>query len=502
MKDQKYQVFISSPFKGLEAQRKAAVQAVVNWEHIPIALEGFSAKAQKDIEVINKSIEDCQIYILILGHRYGSIINEEKISYTEYEFNKAVESKLTVLAFVQNLSEAKQLIESDQRVRNKDEEFQNLESFHEKVRNKCFVKPWGKDTNIEEFFSRALGKALSEEGVKLEGWVRTNKANETLQVKTALKNPFVLKTVTSLNQYKKLDLRCNIGVKQKQAISKFLRQYFLDKIIDGSYSVFFESGSTTAYIASEFGESKRFIDNFSKLSRDSTGRLYTNNILAYLELWVNVRLPITMFPQSSPCEPYGASYGVLEYMIDETTPCFGQCPIDSYAKNAIIKLHESESSLSKAENLIMFGAISGIQVSNNHKIQETAQSDFDETVMGDIKKCFGFHVGGYKNKIFKRYLIETNHPLVVSVNRNKIDMEIDPNKCHFIFDEEKTWIDFCKNHPLALCVGCETEDISEVEEILGKCNCTNIVKLSNPSKHKSILGMTNEFCKRLEICND
>jgi hypothetical protein len=43
--DVRYQVFFSSPFKGLESQRKAAVEAVINWGQIPIALERFSARA-------------------------------------------------------------------------------------------------------------------------------------------------------------------------------------------------------------------------------------------------------------------------------------------------------------------------------------------------------------------------------------------------------------------------------------------------------------------------
>ncbi len=80
METEKYQVFVSSPFKGLEDQRKAVTKAVLNWGHIPIALENFSPQDQRDFEVIRKAVQDCQIYVLILGHSYGSIIEDPNIT--------------------------------------------------------------------------------------------------------------------------------------------------------------------------------------------------------------------------------------------------------------------------------------------------------------------------------------------------------------------------------------------------------------------------------------
>jgi len=68
--EEKYQVFISSTFKDLAIQRKAAIQVVVDCRHIPIALDTFGARSERDREVIDAMLAESQILILIVGHRY------------------------------------------------------------------------------------------------------------------------------------------------------------------------------------------------------------------------------------------------------------------------------------------------------------------------------------------------------------------------------------------------------------------------------------------------
>lgn len=75
--DRRYQVFISSTFKDLAEERKKAVQVVIERGHIPIAMERFSAKDESDLKVIKQAIASCQIYILLVGHRYGELVPGE-----------------------------------------------------------------------------------------------------------------------------------------------------------------------------------------------------------------------------------------------------------------------------------------------------------------------------------------------------------------------------------------------------------------------------------------
>ena len=107
--DTRFQIFISSTFKDLAEQRKQAIEVIFENGHIPIALENFFAANESDLNVIKKAISDSQIYILILGHRYGELIPGEEISFTELEYNLAEENGLTILPFVLKQDESNEL---------------------------------------------------------------------------------------------------------------------------------------------------------------------------------------------------------------------------------------------------------------------------------------------------------------------------------------------------------------------------------------------------------
>src|SRR5208337_5112462 len=97
--DRRYQIFISSTFEDLKEERKAAVEAVFERGHIPIALENFSPSNESDLQVIKRAMRDCQVYVAILGHRYGMMVPEKDYSFTEFEYNLAQEYKLKTLTF-------------------------------------------------------------------------------------------------------------------------------------------------------------------------------------------------------------------------------------------------------------------------------------------------------------------------------------------------------------------------------------------------------------------
>jgi hypothetical protein len=52
----------------------------------------------------------------------------------------------------------------------------------------------------------------------------------------------------------------------------------------------------------------------------------------------------------------------------------------------------------------------------------------------------------------------TGLPIVIFITGDKIDREIDVGHCHFILDSALTWDTFCRDHPVAFCVGCTDEE--------------------------------------------
>jgi hypothetical protein len=96
----KLQVFISSTYTDLLEERQAAVAAVLKAGHIPAGMELFSAGDRSQLDTIRSWIEQSDVYMLILGGRYGTIEPDSGLSYTELEFNYAVELGKPLFAVV------------------------------------------------------------------------------------------------------------------------------------------------------------------------------------------------------------------------------------------------------------------------------------------------------------------------------------------------------------------------------------------------------------------
>ncbi|EDN67374.1 conserved hypothetical protein [Beggiatoa sp. PS] len=86
----KYQVFVSSTYTDLIEERESIIKAILEMYHIPIGMEMFSAEDEDQWEIIRRTIEISDYYILILGLRYGSKTHDN-ISFTQKEYEYALE---------------------------------------------------------------------------------------------------------------------------------------------------------------------------------------------------------------------------------------------------------------------------------------------------------------------------------------------------------------------------------------------------------------------------
>lgn len=96
----KNQVFISSTYLDLIDERQAAVEAILKAGHIPAGMELFTASNKSQWDIIKKWIDESDIYMLILGGRYGSIEPESGLSYTELEYDYAFQQNKPLFAVV------------------------------------------------------------------------------------------------------------------------------------------------------------------------------------------------------------------------------------------------------------------------------------------------------------------------------------------------------------------------------------------------------------------
>jgi tetratricopeptide (TPR) repeat protein len=97
------QVMISSTARDLPEHRKEVMDACLRQGMFPIMMEHLPASDDEAIPASVKMVDEADIYLLILAHRYGYVPkanNPEQLSVTEHEYNRAVEHKIPILTFV------------------------------------------------------------------------------------------------------------------------------------------------------------------------------------------------------------------------------------------------------------------------------------------------------------------------------------------------------------------------------------------------------------------
>lgn len=500
MRDRIYRIFISSTFEDLKDQRKQAYEVISERGHIPTALERFSPANDSDLEVIKKEIANCQIYLLILGHRYGELVPGKNISYTELEYEIAEENGLMILSFILKKDEIKKLREKfDSEKGNEKEEMKNfdkLEKFHNRI--KRFKKIWGPDDQFKFLVATALADNLPK--CDKPGFIRETEDHSMELIASAFKNDFIVDTVEQLKNFKKLYKRCLQQPDEKRELAKCFREYYLDRILKNKVNLFFESGSTVAYLAREISETLSKIVKIKEKGKPNM-QISTNNILAYLQLWLISRVPCTTFPWSPPLEEaYGALYGGLE-KIQAKRPTYDLSPLDNEAKEGIARLIEMPYSLTTLNKpALLLGATSGLQISEEHNIifSDSISAKARQELEIKIKACYGPHIGSYHNRIFKRFMYETKIPIMMFVTSDKVDCPIKAGETHFVLDSELTWENYCKSYPIAFCIGCnyDTKDVyMEKFQNIG----FQILERTTSSPYATFFARNDEFIKIFEM---
>lgn len=190
--DKKYQIFVSSTFVDLKEERQAVLTAVQEAEYIPSGMEMFPATDEEQFNFIKRIIDNCDYYVVIIAGRYGSLA-PDGISYTEKEYDYAVNKGIRVLAFVRNENEIDDA--------NKDTDpaqIQRLAQFKAKVLTGRLVRPWNNKHDLVSSVIISLNKEKSEHPAI--GWVRANQviSNENLVELSQLR-----KEVAELREYKR-----------------------------------------------------------------------------------------------------------------------------------------------------------------------------------------------------------------------------------------------------------------------------------------------------------
>lgn len=173
--DKIYQVFVSSTFTDLQEERKEVMQALLELDCMPAGMELFPASNDDQWTLIKRVIDACDYYLLIIGGRYGST-NEKGISYTQMEFEYALETGKPIISFLPKNPENIPSGKCDKDT----EKQQKLEKFKDLAQKKL-VKYWDSPENLGSVVSRSMIRLIKD--FPAEGWVRVGSAVDEKSVK-------------------------------------------------------------------------------------------------------------------------------------------------------------------------------------------------------------------------------------------------------------------------------------------------------------------------------
>ena len=172
MVKRKLQVFISSTYIDLKDERQAAVEAILSAGHIPAGMELFKAGNKSQLETIKKWINQSDVYMLILGGRYGSIEESTKKSYTQIEYEYALNMGIPLFAVVLSDSYIEKKISENETIFKDKEQYESSYSEFKKTVESKMVKFVNDLKDIRVAILESLGELEKE--YAFEGWIRGN----------------------------------------------------------------------------------------------------------------------------------------------------------------------------------------------------------------------------------------------------------------------------------------------------------------------------------------
>lgn len=163
----RYQIFISSTYSDLQLERQAILKSVLKMGHIPVGMEYSVAANDEQFNYIKGLLDETDYYIIIIGNRYGTQ-DDNGISYTEKEFDYAVEKKIPVIACIHSKPDSLPVSKSDI----KPDAIQKLNEFRNKVMDHRLVSyfSWENPSELSAEVVTALFNAINN--YPRPGWER------------------------------------------------------------------------------------------------------------------------------------------------------------------------------------------------------------------------------------------------------------------------------------------------------------------------------------------
>ena len=443
----KYSIFISSSFEDLQDARWGIVKEILRIGHIPLGMELFHAGDRRNLDVIQGHLAECDIVIVLVGARLGSEVSQaDSTSFTDWEYEQAQKLGKPILAFLLDKNE---YVSSRACIPHGDPERSNdgpLDAFRQKVeRSQRIVEYFSYDNpgDLRSKVSNAVALEIQSLATPRGGWVPGvlyDALAERVMFDVAVSgNLFFRRYANRLNQFRTLSLRTKVEDKLKVSVARYFWRLYLPRISSKKMkSLFFESGSSIAYVSQEYIRILTREDWASHLTERI--QISTNNILTFLD-FILIDPPAKPFsvrlePQGPVEEYYGATFGELTKASHLPAPRQPR-PLHTDAIRHVAQMKKRVSTLISEDAGLILMAASGIEL--------------------DVKSQFvGPHVGSYYNKLMKRSLLSAKRPTVLFLDEKKFPRRFRVGECYQVCGPDYDWETVRKEVPLAIAIATST----------------------------------------------
>jgi len=151
-------VFICSTFSDLSREREAVMDAVRRLQLQHDSMEFFGARSGQPLETCLAEVRRSDILVVIVGHRYGAIVPEKGISFSEAEYEEGRRLHKPCLVYIRNdnVPILPRLMETDP------EKLRLLNRWKEALRNRHTVAAFAQGEDLAVQVAADLSRAVND----------------------------------------------------------------------------------------------------------------------------------------------------------------------------------------------------------------------------------------------------------------------------------------------------------------------------------------------------
>jgi hypothetical protein len=94
--------FLSSTLTDLESEREIVYYALTGSGHEVVRMEDFGSRSLESWQVCLQELDRCDVYVLLIGTLYGSILEDTGLSYSHAEYERAQINGIPTVIYIKD----------------------------------------------------------------------------------------------------------------------------------------------------------------------------------------------------------------------------------------------------------------------------------------------------------------------------------------------------------------------------------------------------------------